>query len=147
MDNRLQIVVVSSDLESRQRVVEMLHRQGLDPICSSTVDQCREILAQDNVVLAFCDRNLLDGDYRDVLTAATCASRKSKARIVLMSSVIDPEEYQAAKASGLFEVIASPCRPTDVEWMVILARRNGFARTARPRSSKTIQPSEEGLFE
>jgi DNA-binding NtrC family response regulator len=123
MNRQWQIVVASSDLERRRRVTEILGKLGLDPICSSTIAQCREILAQDMSGLIFCDRSLVDGGYRDLLAAADCRSTRGKVRIVLMSSAINSEEYHAAKSSGLFEVIASPCKPTDAEWMVIRARR------------------------
>jgi len=132
MNGQWQIVVASSDLESRRRVTEILRKQGLDSLCSSTIAQCREILAQDMSGLIFCDRSLADGGYRDLLAAADCRSPRGKlVRIVLMSSAVDSEEYHSAKSSGLFEVIASPCKPTDVEWMVIRAKREAFTRTER----------------
>lgn len=130
MNRQWQIVVASSDLESRRRVMEILRKQGLDCIGSSTIAQCREILAQDVSGLIFCDRSLADGGYRDLLAASDCRSTRGKlVRIVLMSSAVDSEEYHSAKSSGLFEVIASPCKPTDVEWMVIRAKREAFTRT------------------
>jgi DNA-binding NtrC family response regulator len=100
-----------------------LDRLGVVSICASSVAQCRELLAQSRVGLIFCDRRLSDGSFTDVLHAAACNSTAGKARVVLMSCVIDPEEYHAARGAGLFEVIPSPTRPTDLEWMVILAKR------------------------
>jgi DNA-binding NtrC family response regulator len=81
-------------------------------------------LAKEKVGLVFCDRNLADGDYRDLLVAAACRSTKGKVKVVLMSSPADAEEYQNAKHSGVFEVIDSRCRPADLEWMVIQAKRD-----------------------
>lgn len=126
-----QILVASSDLENVQRVAEILHKQGLDPICTSTIGQCREILAQENIGLVFCDRDLRDGGYRDLLAAAACKSTRGKVRVVLISSVVDSAEYDSAKRSGLFEVIAAPCRPGDVEWMVIRAKRDEHTQTRK----------------
>ena len=40
----------------------------------------------------------------------------------------DWDEYLEAIRLGAFDVIASPCRPTDVEWMVIQARRDERVR-------------------
>ena len=126
-----QILVASSDLENLQRISGILNKHGLDPICASTIGQCREILAQANVGFVFCDRDLRDGGYRDLLAAAAYKSTRGKVRVVLMSSVVDSDEYDSAKRSGLFEVIAAPCRPTDVEWMVIRAKRDEYTRTRR----------------
>jgi CheY-like chemotaxis protein len=124
MDTIWQVLVASSDLERRQRIAEILEKQDLEPICASTMGESCEILAHHNVKLAFCDRNFTDGDYRDLLVVAACKSPIDKVPIVLISSAVDPEEYRVAKVAGLFAVIASPCRPTDVEWMAILASRS-----------------------
>jgi DNA-binding NtrC family response regulator len=126
-----QIAVVSSDLETRQRVSNILNRQGYDPVYSSTLAQCRTLLAEDNIGLIFCDRNFMDGNYQQLLDAVGKAN-SSRVRIVLMASTIAPDEYHCAKRSGLFEAIASPCRPTDVEWMVIRARRDEFIQANGP---------------
>jgi DNA-binding NtrC family response regulator len=123
------VMVASSDSERLRRVEEILGQREIGTICSSTIRRCREILTSENVGLVFCDENLSDGDYRDLLVTAARKSTKGKVRVVLMSPAIGPDEYHAAKRSGLFEVIASPCRPTDLEWIVIRARRDEMART------------------
>jgi DNA-binding NtrC family response regulator len=116
------VVVASADLEGRRAVTSALHRDGLDAICTSTVRECREIITKENVALVFCDKHLADGDYRDVL----CATRslRSGARVVVTSREFDWDAYLEAMRLGAFDVIASPCRPTDVEWMVSQARRD-----------------------
>jgi DNA-binding NtrC family response regulator len=126
MSDTWQIMVASADLESRRSLVSILDRQGLDAFCASNVSQCREILDKQNVGLVFCDRSFADGDYRDVLTAATSRRPGAKARVVLLSTLADSdcEQYKRAKEQGVFEVISAACRPTDVEWMVIQARRD-----------------------
>lgn len=135
MDSRmLSVVVASSNLEKRQDVAGMLFRLGIDPICVSSVAQCRELNGHNNVGLVFCDRNLKDGDYRDVLSA-TAASTPQRPKVVMMAELGGAGEYQQARHQGIFDVISSPCRPTDVEWMVILAKR--YAR----REKDLMEPS------
>jgi hypothetical protein len=104
-------------------------RGGLTAAGRRRLGRCRKIMVQGNVGLVFCERSLKDGGYRELLVAATCESTRRKVRIVLMSSVINSEEYRSAKRFGLFEVIAAPCRPTDVEWMVI---RETLLQEGRP---------------
>ncbi len=116
-----EVVVVSSNLENRQDVAGMLARLGLDPICVSTVNQCIELPHREDIGLVFCDRHVKDGDYRDVVAAM---GTYRSARVVMMADLASPTEYQEAKLHGVFDVISSPCRPTDVEWMVIQAKRN-----------------------
>jgi DNA-binding NtrC family response regulator len=88
MEGQWRVVVASSDLEHRQRIVEMLNGQGIEPFCGSTIAQCRELLAKDDVGLVFCDRDLTDGSYRDLLAVAACKSTRGRVRVVLMSSSI-----------------------------------------------------------
>ena len=121
MDTPWQIVVASSDLESRRALMQVLTRQGLDPLGASNLAECREVLQGERVGLIFCDPHLADGSYQDLLDVArSCAS---KARIVVTSKHANWDEYVEAMRLGAFDVIASPCRPTDVEWTVIQANR------------------------
>jgi DNA-binding NtrC family response regulator len=122
-----EVAVVSSSIERRQDVAGMLLRLGLDPICISSVDQCHSLRARPYLGLVFCDRRVKGGDYRDVLSAVNTADTQpieNEAKVVMMADLDTPEEYQQARQQGLFDVIPSPCRATDVEWMVIQAKRN-----------------------
>jgi DNA-binding NtrC family response regulator len=129
MNMAWQILVASSDLESRRGLMQVLMRLGLDPITASNTSEAKETLQQDRVGLVFCDRHLTDGSYRDVLNVARACG--GKIRVVVTSKDADWDEYLEAMRLGAFDVIASPCRPTDVEWMVIQARRDERTRSAR----------------
>ncbi len=122
MTNPWEVVVASSDLEKRLSVAAMLTQQGIDTICASTVDQLREVLNGRNIGLVFCDRQFADGDYHDVVEAARSSAAKIP-KVVVMSGLVKSGEYHQAKRSGVFDIISTPCRPTDIEWMVILAKR------------------------
>jgi DNA-binding NtrC family response regulator len=123
------VAIVSSRLENRQDVAGMLFRLGIDPICISSVEQCREVSSRQNLGLVFCDRHVKDGDYRDVLSAVSPDSADRSPKVVMMSDLGSVEEYQQVRRNGIFDVISSPCRPTDVEWMVILAKRYSRRQT------------------
>jgi CheY-like chemotaxis protein len=131
MSNPWEVLVVSSNLENRQDVAGMLFRLGIDPICVSSIEQCLQVPRRENIGLVFCDRQMKGGDYRDVLSVVSPSRSSDPApKVVMMSDLASPEEYQQARRNGLFDVISSPCRPTDVEWMVILAKR-GWRKPAR----------------
>jgi DNA-binding NtrC family response regulator len=117
-----EVLVVSSDVEKRRELAAILRRENIDAIRAGTVRECRAILAKDGVGLIFCDKQLPDGTYRDLITASR--AMKSRARVVVTSHEGEWDEYLEAMRLGAFDVIASPCRPTDVEWMVIQARRD-----------------------
>ena len=115
------ILVASSDLEGRRALSNILAKLGVDPLTSSTVHECKELIASERVGLIFCDRLLADGNCYDLLSASR--SGRTKARVVVMSSTADWDEFLEAMRLGAFDVIASPCRATDVEWMIIQALR------------------------
>lgn len=122
-----QIVVASADLEDRRAMVNILAKQGFDPIIASSVGECRASMAQEDVGLIFCARSLSDGNYRDLLIAARTGTRRT--RIVLTARITDWDEYLEAMRLGAFDVISAPCRPTDVEWMILQALRDEHARS------------------
>ena len=115
------ILVASSDLEGRRALSNILGNLGVDPLTSSTVRECKELMASERVGLIFCDRLLADGNCYDLLNASRIG--RTKARVVVMSPTADWDEFLEAMRLGAFDVIASPCRATDVEWMIIQALR------------------------
>jgi DNA-binding NtrC family response regulator len=141
MDTFGDILVASSYLEMRRSIVTILRRLGADPICASTVSQCREVLAEQNIGLVFCDRQFVDGTYRDLLNAVDSDSRKDNTRVVLTTSFVNPGEYHEAKRSGVFDVIASPSHSVAIEWMVILAQRDELKRRDEAPVSRPVPVS------
>jgi DNA-binding NtrC family response regulator len=129
------IVIASSDSNQLSTLAEILKRQELESICTPTVSQCRDVLSKEHVGVVFCDRNLSDGDHKDVIKAAR--SIGSIARIVVTSRQADWDEFLEAMRVGAFDVIASPCRPKDVEWMIVQAKRDDQRRAKQLLTSDT----------
>jgi DNA-binding NtrC family response regulator len=133
-----QILVVSSELESRRALNAVLQKEGYETICAARVSECLEALQNQNITLIFCDRHLKDGTYRDVVAATNGARRP--ARVVVTSRLADWDEYLDALHHGAFDLIASPCQPTDVLWAIVQARREtheraGFIAPSRTRAA------------
>jgi len=130
MTETFEIVVVSSDLESRRHLAGILTKLGLDPVCVPTLKDCHEHLSGRTAGLVFCDPHVTDGSYKDLLGAYR--TKDSRPRVVVTSRFADWEQFKEAMRCGAFDVIASPCRPTDVEWMVIQAKRDERNRAGSP---------------
>lgn len=126
MTTAWEVLIASSDLEDRRALASILARHGHDPICASTIGETQAILAQKTVGLVFCDRRLSDGDYRDLL--AQSRSLEPKVRVIVTSRLADWDEYLEAMKLGAFDVIATPCRPPEVEWMLVQAKRDERTR-------------------
>jgi two-component system response regulator PilR (NtrC family) len=127
------VLIASSDLEGRRALSNILAKLGVDPLTTSSIRECKEIIATERVGLIFCDRLLGEGNCYDLLNASR--SGKIRARIVVTSSTADWDEFLEAMRLGAFDVIASPCRSTDVEWMIIQALR--YERTEARLALKT----------
>jgi len=116
MNNAWDVVILSTEIESTRTLKETLSRNGMDALWSYSISDCRQLLAERNIGLVFCDRFMMDGSYRDLLNVTRMLPRK--VRVVVVSRSFDWDEYLADLRFGAFDVISSPCRPTDVEWTV-----------------------------
>ena len=127
MDSPAQILVASSEIESRRALTTILKNEGYETVSASRVSEVKEALDSQNVGIVFCDRRLSDGNYRDVLGLTRAQQRPMK--VVVTSRLADWDEYLEALHHGAFDLIASPCRPTDVLWALIQARREEHERS------------------
>jgi DNA-binding NtrC family response regulator len=137
-----QVVIASCDVEERRAMCNILAKQGLDPIPASTVRECSKIMDRESVGLIFCAHSLVDGDYRDLLLVVRVGG--CKIRVVLTTRLTNWDEYLEAMRLGAFDVISAPCRPTDVEWMVIQALRDEHARTRQITLTQRVARSLQG---
>ncbi len=137
-----EIIVLSSALEDRRALANILEAHGLEPLCCSTLREALEALQKDSVGLAFCDKTLPDGTYRDLLAAVR--DFKNRVRVVVTSHQADWDEYLEAMRLEAFDVIAVPCRPTDVEWMVIQAKRDERSQSRPEPFASPLRPTAAG---
>ena len=142
MEATAQILIVSSELENRRNLNDLLVKEGYETICASRVSDCQTALETQKISLIFCDRRLSDGTYREVISATRAA--RQRVRVVVTSRLADWEEYLDALHHGAFDLIAAPCQPTDVLWAIIQARREdqehaGFVAPTRVRTASVGQ--------
>jgi len=74
------ILIVSADLEGRRALSNILAKLGVDPLTTSTIRECKEIVATERVGLIFCDRLLADGNCYDLLNALKSQQAKNQNR-------------------------------------------------------------------
>jgi DNA-binding NtrC family response regulator len=110
-----QILVISSELRDQRALVDILHREYWDSICASTVNECQEVLARRDIRLVFCDRQLPDGTYRDVLRIIR--SLNIDLPLVVTSRLAEWNEHFEVLQDGAIDLIASPCQPSDASWV------------------------------
>ncbi len=125
-----EVLIATADLEICRRLASILSQWGFEPVCAATVGKAKAILAQQCVLMIFCEDRLADGGFRDVLRAAK--RLQSKVRLVMTSRREDEKGYLEAIQLGAFDVIPSPCRPADVHRVVSHAVRDDGEEPHRP---------------
>lgn len=106
---------------------------SLDVQSCTTVQEARSVLRGGRHPVILCEDRLPDGSYEDVLKLL--GGRLDRTRVVVMAGTDLDECYRQARALGAFDVIASPCQRTDVQWIVIRAVQDHQHRSSyRPRT-------------
>ena len=123
MLRRWDVLVVCAEMGNRGALIHMLEGMSVGVFSCSTVSQAMEVLTSRKIELVFCDENLSDGTFRDLLRAKhVCIGTP---HIVLIAHFGESAEYAGALEVEPFEVISFPLHPTDVELTVIRAMRDG----------------------
>jgi DNA-binding NtrC family response regulator len=126
-------VLVVGASGNRDAVTSAMSHWSIDPVCCSGVQEARGLLPDAKPFIIFCDETLSDGTYRDLLCEL---SKPAKIRFVVISFTPDLDDhYNEALALGAFDMIASPCQRSDVQWIAIravqaAARHSGNKRRA-----------------
>jgi DNA-binding NtrC family response regulator len=128
MSESLGVLVASSQLENRRALIEVLEGLSADVTSSSSIEQASEVLAKQPIELVFCDDELPDGSYRDLLPGAR--HRQQGIRVVVITRTGEWEEYLEAMRLGAFDFIRGPMHPTDVELVVSRAQHEQDERAA-----------------
>jgi DNA-binding NtrC family response regulator len=121
----MQVMIGSEDLATWRHVTNVLESKGLGLTRFRSVKEACRALRRENVLVVFCENQLIDGTYEDLLTAAKQV--RSRTRIVVTcskSNWTDPITYLKPKELGAFDVRRESFGPKDVEWVVICAIRD-----------------------
>ncbi len=112
------VLIVSAEM-NREFVRNAMNQWAMEAVSCSSLQEARDLLPDPTFSLIFCEETLPDGTYLDVLNIQ---GKALKTRVVVISDMSHVEEkYQQAIDVGAFEMIASPCRASDVQWVVIRA--------------------------
>ena len=128
----MQVMIASKDLAIWGQLTNVLKSKGLGLTRFRSVKQACQALSRENVLVVFCENQLVDGTYEDLLTGAKQV--RSCTRIVVTSSRSNRTDlaYSRANELGAFDVLRESYGPKDLEWVVICAIRDEKAVRAAP---------------
>jgi len=138
MTMRWRVLTICSEA-NRQAVETAMASWSLDLRFCTTLQDARTALRSGRQPIVLCEENLPDGSYQDVLRLL--GSKLHRTRVIVLSDADLDQRYNEARAAGAFDVIASLCKRTDVQWIVIRAVQDHQHRnTFRPRSRIVEEP-------
>ena len=105
--------------QNRKLVESAIERWSLDVGWYSTLQEARRSLRRGTHSLVLCEANLPDGTYRDVMQLLS--HKLGRIRVIVMSESALEDSYRQAMDEGVFDVLAIPCRRTDVQWIIMHA--------------------------
>jgi len=130
----LQLLIVSSRIETKRALLRIVEGLPINAFTSSTIERAWEVLMSKPIDVIFCDDRLPDGHYPDFLSAVRSEFRT--ARFVLMLNSQDWEEWQEClqpMRRGAIDVLRDSYQPTDVELILIRAGREAGHEVVVPR--------------
>ena len=132
-------VLVISTGENRDVVTAAMSHWSIEAVPCSGVVEARTLLPSARPSLIFCEEDLPDGTYRELLNDV---SKTARTRVVVISRDAELDaHYNEALALGAFDMIASPCRRSDVQWIAIRAMQDELRRAGGRRRTK-LSPHE-----
>jgi DNA-binding NtrC family response regulator len=121
LQRHVRSLVVSPNIEVRRALLGTLEALSTDVIVCSTQTQAEEVLSRQAVDLVFCDEQLPDGSYGELINSNHWDHRIP--RVVVTTRTGEWDLYFEAVTKGAFDVIRSPWYAADVEMAVLRALR------------------------
>jgi len=119
VERTVHALVVSPRLEVRKPLVNVLEAISADVVACSSLKQANEVLSHQSFEVVFCDEQLPDGSFADLIHSDHYEHRIP--RVIVATRVGEWEFYFEAMRKGAFDVVRCPWHATDVEMTVIRA--------------------------
>jgi DNA-binding NtrC family response regulator len=123
VDKELNVLIVSSRIETRKVLQRTLEGLPVNTFCVSRIDHAMEVLPSRSFAIIFCEEHVSDGSYRKLLEITLANSEPNHFVVILCTG--EWEEYLEALKLGAAEVLRCPLQSPDVDMVLIHAMREG----------------------
>ncbi len=106
-------------VENREVIKSAILEWSLEVSWCLTLQEARRALRRGNHALVLCQAELPDGTYQDVM--ALLKHRLDQIRVIVLTQSHSEDGYRRAIEIGAFDVISSPYRRTDIQWLIMQA--------------------------
>jgi len=135
MRPRLQLLIVSSRIQTKRALLDAVKGLPINAYTSPTIERAWEVMLHQSIDIVFCDDRLADGYYADFLRAVRSEHRMT--RFVVLLSSDDWEDFLEAMRLGATDILRGSWQPTDVELVLIRAGRE-VGQTEVPHLSAPV---------
>jgi DNA-binding NtrC family response regulator len=122
MPNNRHILVVSSRIENKNTLLGALHELPVSTFAVATIEHAFEVLLSSPIDLVFCEENVTDGSYRELLSAMHASNKMTPFVLILCTGKW--EECLEAVRLGAADVLRCPLEPTDINLTLVRAMRD-----------------------
>ena len=128
-----EVLVVSSDVEVRQNLAGILRQCGFEPVLAASVAESRSVLPRHRICIVFCEDQVVDGNYRDLVKEVERTAKEIP--IIVVSRLGEWGEYLKAIRIGAFDYLPCPSRHGVIDW----ATQNALQERERRRKVEVAQ--------
>ena len=127
MRSELNLLVVATHVENKKSLLGVLHGLPINVYSSTTIEGAQEVLSGHDIIVVFCEGQLTDGPYRDLLSVV-CSTYPTTRFVVVLSAEEWPEKHEALRL-GASDVLRCPLQAADVELVLLRAVRGELERS------------------
>jgi DNA-binding NtrC family response regulator len=120
--------------ENRQVVESAITEWSLEVCWCLTLEEARRALRRGKHALIFCEAELPDGTYQDVMKLLM--HKLDQIRVIVTAESHQEHCYSQAIEMGAFDVISAPCKRTDIQWIIMQAVQGHPATTHTSKKSR-----------
>jgi DNA-binding NtrC family response regulator len=135
----IQTLVACGDANRRSALLDILSQAGMEPESATSVNEVRAILGRRPMHIIFCEDDLPEGGYREVLRVARGTGFRTQ--VVVASPLGELDQYLTAMQLGAFDFVAPPYRPADIVSIINSVSREFLPRVGQDKPSTTSTPS------
>ena len=122
------VLLASSDQENRRTLELLVCECGFETTVCSTLDEARFVAQHGNVSLVFCDAQLPDGSYHELLLLAAAKNIP----LVVAAHTVAIRSYFEAMELGALDYVVAPYRRREIDRLVFNVLRRPLERAESP---------------
>jgi DNA-binding NtrC family response regulator len=112
------VLIISSEPQNMEELDRAFGKYGLKRAHCETVSTAKKLIPTQQFSAVYCEENLADGSYREVIREVAGSSANTP--VIVVSSRGDWDAYVTAMAEGAFDYLGLPLNQEELERILLL---------------------------